>query len=80
MNIEYFPEEFMIYEFQCPKGHVTEAMVAMGTELHTCEYCGAAAARILSATRTTFVFADTGKRIRHVKQSAAKVREINHRG
>ncbi len=69
----------MIYEFECPNGHVTEAMVAMGTELHTCEYCSAVAARILSATRTTFVFADTGKRIKHVTKAAAKVREINHR-
>lgn len=64
-----------VYEYQCPKGHVTEAMVAMGTELHTCEFCSAVAARIMSATRTTFVFADTGKRIKHVKAAAAKAVE-----
>jgi hypothetical protein len=87
----------MIYEFECAKGHVTEAMVPMGTEAWPCEACIAEmkarhaanpnvigafnpiAKRIMSATRTTFVFADTGKRMRHVKESAKKMREINHR-
>lgn len=90
----------MIYEFECAKGHVTEAMVKMGTEHVVCDTCleglkvkpltlvngepiiGAhnpIAHRIMSATRTTFVFADTGKRIRHIKESARKVREINKR-
>lgn len=90
----------MIYEFECAKGHVTEAIVPMGTEYVVCETCveglkvkplsfvngepiiGATnpiAHRILSPTRTTFVFCDTGKRIKHIQASAAKVREINHR-
>lgn len=83
----------MIYEFECPKGHVTEAMVPMGTTEWPCEACIAEqkarahfstckvhmAKRILSPTATTFVFADTGKRIKHVQQAAAKVREINHK-
>jgi len=30
------------------------------------------AKRILSPTRTTFVFADTGKRIRHIKKVATR--------
>lgn len=82
----------MIYEFECPKGHVVEAMVPMGTKQWPCSVCEAEmeahdrrfprgrtatwsaplATRILSATRTTFVFADTGKRIKHIKKVAAR--------
>lgn len=70
----------MIYEFECSKGHVTEASVPMGTQTWPCEACIAqeritwrlstmdlcaydlVAKRILSPTRTTFVFADTHRR------------------
>lgn len=65
----------MIYEFQCPHGHVTEASVPMGTKTWPCDACVALAragaldpervylaTRILSPTRTTFVFADTHRR------------------
>lgn len=61
----------MIYEFQCKKGHVTEEIVPMGTERIECPLCfpdvdlDAYAYRILSPTRTTFVFADTGRRRGH---------------
>ncbi len=62
------------YEFECAKGHVTEAGVPMGTAEIVCQTCleeiteigrnggiGAwnpVAKRILSATPTTFRFAD----------------------
>lgn len=62
----------MIYEFECVHGHVTEASVPMDTKEWTCTVCCALynagrkrcspsvlAKRILSPTRTTFVFADT---------------------
>jgi len=80
----------MIYEFECAKGHISEAVVPMGTEAWPCEVCIAEmkatyneksaampawnpiAKRILSATRTTFVFADTRKRIRHIQKVAAR--------
>jgi hypothetical protein len=70
----------MIYEFECPKGHVTEASCPIGTKTWLCEVCIAEqkalhagdtdacgawnplARRILSPTRTTFVFADTHRR------------------
>lgn len=72
----------MIYEFECPKGHVMEASVPMGTKTHLCAACIAEmralhardrstdviggwnpiAKRILSPTRTTFVFADTHRK------------------
>lgn len=84
----------MIYEFECAKGHVTEAQVPMGTKTHLCEVCIAemralhardrstdvvggwnpTAKRILSATMTTFVFADTGKRIKHIQKVANRHR------
>ena len=86
------------YEFECPKGHVTEAVVPMGTKTWPCDACKAEteaqmarfdrrhasppgsgvrvtttlAKRILSPTRTTFVHADTGKRIKHIKKVAAR--------
>ena len=74
----------MIYEFECPKGHVTEEMVPTGTTQVPCEFCNAPhrashrtfipamAQRILSPTRTTFVFADTRKRIRQIEHIARK--------
>ena len=69
----------LIYEFECPRGHITEAHVPMGTEAYPCAACLAemaalaarrgvvlpvvtVARRILSPTRTTFVFADTHRR------------------
>lgn len=66
-----------VYEFACSKGHVVEDVVPMGTKTIPCAVCLAEAGalrsglkgptlatRILSATRTDFVFADTmrGKR------------------
>lgn len=87
----------MIYEFECSKGHISEAYVPMGTEAWPCDVCIAEmkaihaadrstdvtfsgwnpiAKRIMSATKTNFVFADTGKRIKHVMKSAEKVQEI----
>jgi hypothetical protein len=60
-----------VYEFECPKGHVVEDTVPMGTKTYPCAVCNAEprktrdvvlAKRILSPTRTTFVFADTGRR------------------
>ena len=80
----------MIYEFECYKGHITEAVVPIGTEAWPCEVCIAEmkatytgkadvlpawnpiAKRILSATRTTFVFADTRKRIKHIQKVAQR--------
>lgn len=75
----------MIYEFECSRGHVTEQHVPMGTKEFPCSACMAEsvatnkaldpthlAKRILSATMTTFVFADTSKRIKHIKQVAAR--------
>ena len=53
-----------IYEFECPKGHITEQRVPMGTREFPCEACRLLgqepplAKRILSPTRTTFAFAD----------------------
>ena len=64
----------MIYEFECPRGHVTSELVPMGTAEIVCPTCleeiaeigrnggiGAwnpVAKRILSPTGTTFRFAD----------------------
>jgi hypothetical protein len=62
----------MIYEFYCRQGHTTEAMCSMGTQLYECATCHEPAERILSPTRTTFVFADTRKRIRHIEKIARK--------
>ena len=75
----------MVYEFECSKGHVTEASVPIGTQTWPCDACFAEhkankrftpelhlASRILSPTRTTFVFADTGKRIKHLKKVAQR--------
>jgi hypothetical protein len=75
----------MIYEFECPKGHITEATVPMGTKTWPCDACFAEqkankrlmpelhlAHRILSPTMTTFVFADTGKRVKHVQKIATR--------
>lgn len=71
----------MVYEFECLKGHVSEAIVPMGTKTWLCEVCIAemratherfpdnigawnpTAKRILSPTRTTFVFADTHRKV-----------------
>lgn len=59
------------YEFECPRGHVTERLVPMGTKDIVCAECcdlhpeddGAVfATRILSPTPTTFVFAGGRKR------------------
>jgi hypothetical protein len=60
-----------VYEFQCPQGHVFEELVPQGTELIECPVCFQAhnpmkrylppmypATRIMSATRTSFKFAD----------------------
>jgi len=73
------------YEFECSKGHITEAQVPMGTKTWLCSACIAelkanqcydpeqlSANRILSATRTTFVFADTRKRIKHIQKVASR--------
>jgi hypothetical protein len=72
-----YHKEIMIYEFECSTGHVTEASVPMGTRTWPCAACIAEqkarpaadrgtrsflATRILSPTRTTFVFADTHRR------------------
>lgn len=63
----------MIYEFECPRGHVFEERVPMGTAAWPCAECVAErnrlgltnlaphhwmARRILSPTPTTFKFAD----------------------
>lgn len=58
-----------MYEFRCEKGHVTEALCAIGTASVSCGRCPplvygdghvpVAASRILSATRTNFEFADS---------------------
>ena len=50
------------YEFECPKGHVTEQLVKIGTEAVPCPDCpenlpATEAKRILSPTPTTFVCA-----------------------
>lgn len=62
-----------VYEFMCPKGHVSEDLVSVGTKQWPCSVCAAeimaqeyswppphipTADRILSATRTDFEFAD----------------------
>jgi hypothetical protein len=62
-----------VYEFMCPKGHVSEDLVSIGTKRWPCSACTAEimaqdyswppprvpmADRILSATRTDFEFAD----------------------
>ncbi len=75
----------MIYEFECRLGHVSEAQVPMGTQTWPCDACIAEqkanrcvdpaqhlARRILSPTMTTFVFADTRKRIKHVQKIATR--------
>lgn len=49
-----------IFEFQCPKGHITTLLVPRGTQVVACEHkeCPAEVAkRILSPTPTTFSFA-----------------------
>lgn len=63
-----------VYEFACPKGHVTEDLVPVGTRQWPCNACHAEAHargvhikglalayRILSPTPTTFEFADKRK-------------------
>ena len=76
----------MIYEFECARGHVVEAHAPMGTKQWPCTACLAEAVatnmaydpathlatRILSPTMTTFVFADTNKRIKHIKKVAQR--------
>jgi hypothetical protein len=57
-----------IYEFECPRGHVTEALKPMGTQRVLCLECEVEyedgpldqlfATRILSPTRTDFRYAD----------------------
>lgn len=61
-----------VYEFMCPKGHVSEDLVRVDTKSITCMPCHleaiatksswftapVVATRILSPTRTTFEFAD----------------------
>jgi len=63
------------YEFECPKGHVTEKLVPIGTKIVACEECDKTAPkglpayvetatlayRILSPTPTTFRFASGTK-------------------
>ncbi len=39
------------YEFECPKGTVTEQLVKMGTEEITCPDCGEKAKKIMSICR-----------------------------
>lgn len=65
-----------LYEFECPKGHLSEDLVPIDTKTIVCQPCVALsrvhrrptsgspplASRILSATRTTFVFADTHRK------------------
>lgn len=69
-----------VYEFECPKGHVIEDVVPMGTTQAQCHAClsltreNVMANRILSATPTTFVHADTNRRLRQVKQIANRRR------
>lgn len=63
-----------VYEFQCPHGHVSEALVPVGTQRLPCDRCTAEAiagkrdldsvylaTRILSPSPTTFRFADRRK-------------------
>ena len=51
-----------MYEFECQKGHVSEELVSIGTQIVECSKCDtkfpAPAFRILSPTRTNFEFAD----------------------
>lgn len=51
-----------IFEFECPKGHITEKLVRTGTGNDTdriaCPRCIATARRILSPTKTTFKMHD----------------------
>lgn len=60
-----------VYEFQCPKGHIVDTLVPLGTHTWPCEVCKALAKsmddltlakRILSPTRTTFEFNDKRRR------------------
>ena len=61
-----------IYEFMCPKGHITEALVGIGTAVFPCEECltdepignrpppdESFGRRIFSPTRTSFIFNDS---------------------
>lgn len=50
------------YEFECPKGHVTESFEEMGTRQVLCKQCGESAKRILSPTPTTFKLASNVKK------------------
>jgi hypothetical protein len=69
-----------VYEFECPRGHVIEDVVPMSTTQWPCHACisltreATVAKRILSATPTTFVHADTNRRMKMVKQIAGKGR------
>lgn len=59
-----------VYEFECPKGHLTEDLVPLGTRQWPCTACRLEsevtlkrsplplAQRVLSPTPTTFRFAD----------------------
>jgi putative FmdB family regulatory protein len=37
-----------VYEFECPKGHVTEELVQMGTDSVKCPKCRKKAVKIMS--------------------------------
>jgi hypothetical protein len=63
-----------VYEFECSRGHRTEDLVSTGTKQWTCNACHAEATargeqfkglslatRVMSATPTTFHFADRRK-------------------
>lgn len=63
----------MIYEYTCRAGHTFEAQAKLAdAHLPSLCDCGELGKRILSPTRTTFVFADTRKRIRHIQKLAAR--------
>lgn len=40
-----------IYDFKCPAGHMTEALVEDWTQNHFCGVCGEVASRIISPVR-----------------------------
>jgi hypothetical protein len=76
-----------LYEFECPSGHVTEAIVSVGTAHVACGQCPPVIAigrngpvavgtvmahRILSPTRTTFHFADRPRAERKFVKSLQK--------
>lgn len=69
-----------IYEYSCLSGHVTEAIRpvkdhALNIE---CPECGAPASKILSATPTSFRFADSSGRKRSRSNSQDIVRNVDN--